>query len=65
MDTGSHGRDDTNLKREPRRIQLILSLERAGRYRGRDATGRGQSKTAGERKLVMGSKEEQKVEKGL
>lgn len=65
MDTGSHGRDDTSLKREPRRIQLRLSSERPGRYGGRDATGRGQSKSAGERKLVVGSKEEQKVEEGL
>lgn len=65
MDTGSHGRDNTSLKREPRRIQLRLSSERAGRYGGRDTTGRGQSKSAGERKLVIGSKEEQKVEEGL
>lgn len=60
MTSGSRGRDDTNLKREPRRIQLRLSLESAGRY-----GGRGQSKSAGERKLVVGSKEEQKEEEGL
>lgn len=65
MDTESHGRDDSNLKREPRRIQLRLSSERAGRYGGRDATGRGQSQSAGEGKLVVGVKEEQKEEEGL